>query len=63
MRIRAAAAEDNPKLIAIEQLTPQGGQIQLASERKDYFFSSEEIQRSHFFWLPKTRSKGGTSWA
>lgn len=43
MRIRAAAAEDNPKLIAIEQLTPQGGQIQLASERKDYFFRAKKF--------------------
>ncbi len=43
MRIRAAVAEDNPKLIAIEQMTPQGGQIQLASERQDYFFRAKKF--------------------
>ncbi len=44
MRIREATAEDNSRLIAIEQLTPQGGQIQLASERKDYFFRAKKFE-------------------
>lgn len=43
MRVREATAEDNAKLIAIEQLTPQGGQIQLVSERKDYFFRAKKF--------------------
>lgn len=43
MRVRPATAADNEKLIAIEQLTPQGGQIQLVSERKDYFFRAKKF--------------------
>ena len=43
MRVRPATASDNEKLIAIEQLTPQGGQIKLVSERKDYFFRAKKF--------------------
>lgn len=44
MNVRAATAEDNSKLIAIEQLTPQGEQIKLVSERKDYFFRAKKFE-------------------
>ncbi len=43
MHVRPATAADNEKLIAIEQMTPQGGQIQLVSERKDYFFRAKKF--------------------
>jgi len=43
LRVRPATTADNEKLIAIEQLTPQGGQIQLVSERKDYFFRAKKF--------------------
>lgn len=49
MRIRAATAEDNSRLIAIERLTPQGGRIQLASERKDYFFRAKKFESPILF--------------
>ncbi len=44
MHIRAASAEDNAKLIAIEQLTPQGQQIKLVSERKDYLIRAKKFE-------------------
>ncbi len=43
MRVRPATAADNEKLIAIEKLTPQGGQIKLVSERKDYFIRAKKF--------------------
>lgn len=43
MIVRPATAEDNAKLIAIEQLTPQGEQIKLVSERKDYFVRANKF--------------------
>jgi len=43
VRVRPATEADNEKLIAIEQLTPQGGQIQLVSERKDYLFRAKKF--------------------
>lgn len=44
MYVRAAKAEDNEKLIAIEQMTPQGEQIKLVSERKDYFIRAKKFE-------------------
>ena len=44
MHVRVATAEDNTKLIAIEQLTPQGEQIKLVSERKDYFIRAKKFE-------------------
>lgn len=43
LRVRPATDADNEKLIAIEKLTPQGGQIRLVSERKDYFFRAKKF--------------------
>ena len=42
LHVRAATADENAKLIAIEQMTPQGDQIKLVSERKDYFFRAKK---------------------
>jgi len=42
--VRAATAEDNARLIAIEQLTPQGDQIKLVSERQDYFIRAKKFK-------------------
>ena len=47
--MRPATAADNEKLIAIEKTTPQGGQIQLVSERKDYFFRAKKFADPIFF--------------
>ena len=44
LHVRAAVPEDNAKLIAIEQLTPQGDQIKLVSERKDYFIRAKKFE-------------------
>jgi len=42
--VRPATMEDNAKLIEIEQMTPQGEQIKLVSERKDYFFRAKKFE-------------------
>ncbi len=42
--VRPATANDNTKLIDIEKLTPQGEQIKLVSERKDYFFRANKFE-------------------
>ena len=47
--MRPATAADNEKLIAIEKTTPQGGQMQLVSERKDYFFRAKKFADPIFF--------------
>jgi len=44
LHVRAATAQDNEKLIAIEQRTPQGEQIKLVSERKDYFIRAKKFE-------------------
>lgn len=45
MHVRAATAGDNAKLIAIEQLTPQGEQVKLVSERQDYFIRANKFEK------------------
>lgn len=44
MIVRPATAKDNAKLVEIEQMTPQGEQIKLVSERKDYFFRAKKFE-------------------
>ncbi|HKM42604.1 MAG TPA: hypothetical protein VJZ70_01265 [Limnochordia bacterium] len=48
MIVRPAVAKDNTKLIDIEKLTPQGEQIKLVSERKDYFFRAKKFENPIF---------------
>ena len=43
MLLGPATDADYELLIAIEKLTPQGGQIRLVSERKDYFFRAKKF--------------------
>ena len=45
VQVRAATAKDNARLIAIEHMTPQGEQIKLVSERKDYFVRAKKFDQ------------------
>ncbi|MBN1836931.1 MAG: hypothetical protein JW820_13840 [Spirochaetales bacterium] len=55
--IRPAVPEDNPRLVELERACPQGSDLLIASERKDYFFRST-LYGNHYTLVAEDRERG-----